>query len=97
MKKNSVLLIIMVTTLMLNAQNESKLVIDASNSQTNDNPLLRLSSGTDLLWISSDHPANSYLGYKAGEKNMTGFANTAIGRSALYAPTGIPLCNLFSL
>lgn len=87
MKINSILLIIMVSTTMLNAQNESKLVLEASNNQTNDNPLLRLrfSFGTDLLWISSDHPTNSYLGYKAGEKNMTGIANTAIGRSALYA------------
>ncbi len=77
------LLVIVVTTIMLTAQNESKLVIDAGSTQTNSNPLIRLrkSNGEDLLWIHSDHGSNAFLGTQAGIAN-SGFNNTFIGTQA---------------
>lgn len=87
MKKSFLFLILISLSLTLSAQNESKLVIDASSNQSNENPLIRLRNffGSDWLWISSDHPTNSFLGNKTGEKNTTGIANTAIGHVALHA------------
>ncbi|MCB0666415.1 MAG: tail fiber domain-containing protein, partial [Saprospiraceae bacterium] len=70
-------------TTIIFGQNESKLVIDASPNQTNVNPLIRLrnSQGNDLMWIHSDRPANTFMGFLSGVAN-TGLANTFIGSVA---------------
>lgn len=66
------------------SQNESKLVLDASSDQTNNNPLIRLrnSIGIDLMWLHSDTPSNTFVGSDTGTKNnINGGAssNTFIG------------------
>lgn len=77
------LLILTLTSVMMSAQNESKLVLDASSTQTNTNPLIRLrnSIGEDLMWIHSDKVGNSFIGYHAGIAN-TGSSNTFVGSQA---------------
>lgn len=78
-----ILMILLTLTFILSAQNESKLLIEASNGQTNNNPLIRMRSynGIELMWLHSDHPANSFVGYNAGFKNNIngGVSNTFIG------------------
>ncbi len=76
----------------LSAQNESKLIIDASANQTNNQPLIRLrnSNGQDLLWIHSDNYSNTFIGGSAGTSNMAfsgGSGNTFLGYSAGYLNT----------
>src|SRR5215203_301612 len=65
-----------------------QLVIDANTTQGNANPLLKLrnSGGSDLLWIHSDNPFNTFIGLNAGRVN-TGINNTFIGSSAGYSNT----------
>lgn len=67
------------------AQNESKLIIDASPDQTNMNPLIKLRSftATDIMGITSGNPSNTFIGVRAGEDNMTGGGNTGFGYVAL--------------
>ncbi|MCB0685766.1 MAG: tail fiber domain-containing protein [Saprospiraceae bacterium] len=69
---------------ILQGQNESKLVIDASPDQTNNNPLIRLrnNQGIDLMWIHSDYVTNTFAGTNTGVKNIPdngGISNTFIG------------------
>jgi len=65
----------------------SQLIIDANASQSNTNPLLKLrsSNSTDLLWIHSDNPFNTFIGLNSGSVNNAtggGLYNTFIGRDA---------------
>lgn len=94
MNKFKVLVFLAGTTVMLSAQNESKLVIDRSSNQTNVNPLIRLrsSAGDDLMWISSDANLNTFVGWGTGIVNNPsnvndGIANTFIGSAAGYFNT----------
>ncbi|HXH17531.1 MAG TPA: hypothetical protein VNJ07_00485 [Chitinophagales bacterium] len=64
----------------------TQLIIDASATQKNKHPLIKLRSntGTDLLSIHSDSPANTFVGYMTGNMNTflndsTGNYNTFIG------------------
>lgn len=84
MKFTTFCFIFFISILTLTSQNESKLVIDAGNGQTNNNPLIRLRnySGIDLMWIHSDHPSNTFVGSDTGTKNnINGGAtsNTFVG------------------
>ncbi|MCB0687206.1 MAG: tail fiber domain-containing protein [Saprospiraceae bacterium] len=96
MKKNVLWVLCILSLAQLTAQNESRLVLDASPSQTNSNPLIRLrnSSGNDVLWIHSDSWTNTFLGVGAGTSNypsnvIDGIYNTFIGSSAgLYNNAG---------
>ncbi|MCB0669847.1 MAG: tail fiber domain-containing protein [Saprospiraceae bacterium] len=85
MKLYLFMIIFLVGILPVDDQNESKLIIDASPDQTNVNPLIRLRTffGSDMLGITSDHPANSFIGSRAGEDITTGSANTGMGNVAL--------------
>src|SRR6187402_977268 len=67
----------------------SQLIIDADTTQGNSNPLLKFrnSDGTDLLWIHSDHPFNTYIGLYTGGLNNGGLNNTFIGSNAGYSNT----------
>ncbi|MFZ1677819.1 MAG: tail fiber domain-containing protein [Saprospiraceae bacterium] len=69
------------------AENISQLIIDANAIQGNTNPLIKLrdSSGTDLMWIHTDHPSNTFIGLHAGSLNDAGLGgtyNTFIGKEA---------------
>jgi hypothetical protein len=70
------------------SQDISQLLIDANATQTNANaPLIKLraSDGTDLMWIHSDHPNNTFIGLNAGKSNNApggGTSNTFIGSGA---------------
>lgn len=84
MKSVVIFLMFFLSIIMLGAQNESKLVIDASNGQTNNNPLIRLRNfnGIDLMWIHSDYPTNTFVGSDTGTKNNINSgatSNTFIG------------------
>ncbi|MBK8506837.1 MAG: hypothetical protein IPL46_34485 [Saprospiraceae bacterium] len=61
-----------IVSLTLNAQNESKLVIQAAPDQTNQNPLVRLidHSGNDLLSIHSDDGTNVFFGNQIALSNF---------------------------
>src|SRR5258706_5932800 len=67
----------------------SQLIIDANSTQNNLNPLikLRMSDGTDLLWIHTDDPSNVFVGLNTGRVNnkTNGVSNTFIGRDAGYS------------
>jgi len=65
----------------------SQFVIDANATQANTNPLLkfRKSDGTDLLWIHSDNPLNTFIGLNAGRVNNGGLNNTFLGNNAGYS------------
>ena len=71
--------------------NTSQLIIDASATQSNIQPLIRLrdASGVDLLHIHSDNIFNTFIGLNAGRTNTVspgvGVANTFIGSSAGYS------------
>lgn len=70
----------------------SQLMIDATATQTNANPLIKLrkSDGTDLMWIHSDNVNNTFIGKNAGQANNAiggGLYNTFIGTSAGSANT----------
>ncbi len=71
----------------------SQLVIDANSVQSNTRPLIKLrnSSGTELLRIHSDDPANVFIGQFAGRVNNAnvngGIFNTFIGAEAGYSNT----------
>ncbi|MEP7169151.1 MAG: tail fiber domain-containing protein [Bacteroidota bacterium] len=67
--------------------NVSQLIIDASTTQTNMNPLIKLrsSSGSDLMWIHSDDTSNCFIGLNSGRVNNragSGTSNTFIGGNA---------------
>ncbi|MBK8503495.1 MAG: tail fiber domain-containing protein [Saprospiraceae bacterium] len=94
MKKINLLIVSLLTTIIVTAQNESKLVLDAGAGQTNTNPLIRLrnSGGGDLMWIHSDSYTNTFIGYGTGIINnpsnvIDGIFNTFIGNSAGYFNT----------
>ncbi len=71
--------------------NTSQLIIDASATQSNTQPLIRLrdASGAHLLHIHSDNIFNTFIGFNAGRTNAVspgvGVANTFIGSSAGYS------------
>ncbi len=70
----------------------SELIIEASEVQSNANPLIRLrkSDGTELMWIHSDNLYNSFLGFEAGKVNNAGngaVLNTFIGSRSGYFNT----------
>jgi len=70
----------------------SQLIIDANGTQSNTNPLIKLrnSSGNDMLWIHSDSPLNTFIGFNAGRVNNAGgggIYSTFIGRDAGYSNT----------
>jgi hypothetical protein len=83
----------------------SQFIIDANSTQSNTNPLIKLrkSDGTDLMWIHSNNPNNTFIGINAGRvnssdyntfigsqaaySNTTGFSNTANGFQSLYSNT----------
>lgn len=72
--------------------NVTQLIIDASSTQSNLNPLIKLrnSSGTELLWISSDAQFNTFIGLNSGNANYAsggGNYNTFIGGFAGYYNT----------
>ncbi len=74
------------------AANVTQLVIDANNTQSNINPLIRLRSGAgnDLLWLHSDNALNTFLGFNAGsinDANGGAVNNTYIGNSVGFATT----------
>jgi len=74
------------------SSNTSQLLIDANNIQSNTNPLVKLrsSSGADLMWINSDNPANTFIGFNAGRVNDAaggGTGNSFTGRDAGYSNT----------
>ena len=77
----------LIITLTLNAQNESKLVVQAAPDQTNQNPLVRLIDhvGNDLLSIHSDDGTNVFFGNQIALNNYDGSRNVGIGTSALHA------------
>ena len=83
MKLYRLVIIFHLIYLSVEAQNESKLIIDASLNQTNSNPLIRLrnSQGDDLLWVHSDNATNTFMGFSSGVAN-TGVSNTFIGSFA---------------
>ncbi len=70
------------------SDNESQLMVDASTSQSNTNPLIRLRSSNDmdLLWIHSDDTSNTFIGLNAGLSNIVMFplgkSNTFMGSNA---------------
>jgi hypothetical protein len=88
--------------------NTSQLIIDASATQSNTQPLIKLrdASGVDLLHIHSDNTFNTFIGLNAGRTNTVspgmGVANTFIGSSAGFSNntgfynTGIGQAALFS-
>ncbi len=89
MRKTYLLMVLGMLTIELTAQNESKLVIDASSNQTNVNPLIRLrnNSAFDLMWIHSDANTNTFVGFQAGIINnpsnvIDGVGNTFLGSVA---------------
>lgn len=89
MKNTHFLLVLMLTTFTVAAQNESKLVLDAGSIQTNSNPLIRLrnSSGNDLMWLHSDANSNTFVGFGSGQLNfpsnvIDGVQNTFLGSVA---------------
>jgi trimeric autotransporter adhesin len=70
----------------------SQLIIDAFSTQGNTRPLIKLrkSNGTDLLWIHSDDPLNTFIGLSAGRANNAaggGIYNTFSGRNSGYSNT----------
>lgn len=70
--------------------NTSQFIIDAHSTQSNTSPLLKLrnSLGSDLLWIHSDDPANTFIGLNAGRVNSPGgmgLNNTFIGSNSGYS------------
>src|SRR6185436_9048131 len=71
----------------------SQLIIDANFFQGNSRPLIKLrnSDGTDLLWVHSDRPHNTFVGLNAGRVNnrfgVGGIVNTFIGGNAGYYNT----------
>lgn len=72
------------------SSNSSQLVIDAFGTQTPGNPLIkfRTGSGTDLMWLHSDNPENTFVGLNAGRVNIAtagGTANTFVGSDAGYS------------
>lgn len=85
MKLYMLCIILHLVYLSVEAQNESKLIIDASPDQTNMNPLIRLRTffGSDLIGITSNNPANSFIGNRTGEDITTGSANIGLGNVAL--------------
>jgi hypothetical protein len=70
----------------------TQLIIDANSTQSNTKPLIKLrkSDGTDLMWIHSDNPTNTFVGLTAGRVNNAsdgGILNTFIGSNAGYSNT----------
>lgn len=49
----------------------SQILIDANSTQSNSRPLLKLrsNSGSELLWLNSDHSTNVFLGLNVGRFN----------------------------
>ena len=77
---------------VMGTEDISQLILDAYSTQTNSSPLIRLrkSSGTDLMWINSDHINNIFIGFEAGKINNAGGGGTAnifIGRQTGVANT----------
>jgi hypothetical protein len=64
--------------------NGSQLIVDGSNTQSNNQPLIRLrrNNGLDVLWIHSDDPSNVFVGVEAGVNNA-GTDNTGLGSGTL--------------
>ncbi len=70
----------------------SQLIIDASSTQSNNHPLIRLrdASGNDLLDIHSDDVTNTFMGLNTGKNNSAatgGTHNTFIGSGAGFSNT----------
>lgn len=70
----------------------TQLVVQANNSQSNSNPLIRLkdNNGVDLMWIHSDNQVNTFIGrYSGAVNNFSGGGsdNTAVGFAALESNT----------
>ena len=70
----------------------SQLIIDANNTQSNLNPLIRLrnAAGLDLLHFHSDNPNNTFVGLNTGRVNSVAggaLANTFIGALSGYSNT----------
>lgn len=64
--------------------NNTPFIIRANATQSSTNPLIKLqkSDGTDLLWLNSDNPTNTFIGVEAGSSNNGeggGQSNTFIG------------------
>src|SRR5688572_28283047 len=58
----------------------SQLIVQAHGTQSNPLFTLRNSSGSDVLWIHSDAPSNTFIGYEAGlNHGGSGLYNTLIG------------------
>ena len=70
----------------------TQLILDANSTQSNTNPLIKLrkSDGSELMWIHSDSPFNTFIGLNTGRVNNQasgGIHNTFIGSNAGYANT----------
>jgi trimeric autotransporter adhesin len=70
----------------------SQLFIDANSTQSSNQPLIKLrnSSGSDLLWIHSDNPFNTFVGLSAGRINNAGGGgtnNTFVGSGSGFSNT----------
>src|SRR5687768_15632611 len=65
--------------------NISQLIVEGHNTQTSPLIKLRNSSGDDLMWIHSNSPLNTFIGYQAGSNNNSeGLNNTFIGSDAAF-------------
>lgn len=69
------------------------LIIQSDSLQANPFIKLQDSSGVDLMWIHSDDPTNTFIGFESGKNNSAatgGYANTFVGYGAGFAATNGP-------
>ena len=67
----------------------SQLIVQAHITQSSPLIKLRSNSGSDLLWIHSDAPSNTFIGYEAGTNHSgSGIYNTLVGAGAGFTNLG---------